>query len=770
MYILTHIHKVSISGFIFEPRLFVVFMKKINFLFAIFIYSLSLSSQISNIQFSHTLDRCTNNIGTFLEHNGKLYVDAVGAVEEYIIDDDGNLVLNSYIEKYLYNADYAKIQGDSLYVLDQIVDIENQILIIDISGNEMNLQERIILPILPGDYRWIEDLSVNEDYLFYRLHYEPNNIVLDRFTFEYVTEIPTGSWSAVKDTILYLEMVNGNQSALSINDISDIYNPEEIAFLPTGEYEGNFNYVFIDSLLFITRNTEILIIDISDITDPSIISEIEDIPQTPDINAFTNLVRYEDFIIFVNDVATIWVYDISDLENPQFLNICDEYNSGTTTFVPLTIFNNFLYYGNTSQEITKFDAFSLPDIELLGQYGKNGYFCFSYYCNPYFLYQDKGKILYFNTLEINPVPQLISETEGYYSNFCNNDSLLFVLEKNNSGENCLNIYYYDNNDFFFVNQVQLSNGTFYDIYYQGDYLYISTRYSNTLRIYSINDPYSIELIDILYFSEHPLFLRSEYQMQDYMFVKIGFEYPEIIVLETSPPFDEIGIIDLQAFPGETKGFYLLSENRVLLLSDMFNIEPTIWLCNYIFSDELEIIDQAVIMNQGPLIISDDIIISTLHFGGKADFYLWQNDSIESIYYYDFEIGVRNINLIPEISKLYVDGVFYLKEYTYETTFIEENVILKPSFSLYNYPNPFNPETIISFFTAEDAKDAEISIYNIKGQKVKTFPNLQINKSSNQQIIWNGTDENNKPVSSGIYLYKLQVNDKIMATRKCILLK
>ena len=769
MYILTHIHKVSISGFIFEPRFFIIIMKKIILLFAIFILSFSLFSQISNIQFSHTLDRCTNNIGTFLEHNGRLYVDVVGAVEEYIIDDNGNLILNSYIEKYLYNADYAKIQGDSLYVLDQIVDIENQILIIDISGNEMNLQEKIILPILPGEYRWIEDLSVNEDYLFYRLHYETNNIVLDRFTFEYVTEIPTGIWSAVNDTILYLEMVNGNQSALSINDISDIYNPEEIAFLPTGEYEGNVNYVFIDSLLFITRNTEILIIDISDITNPSIISEIEDIPQTPDINAFTNLVRYEDFIIFVNDDATIWVYDISDLENPQFLNICHEYES-STYLVPLKIFNNFLYYGNTSQEITKFDALSLPDIELLDQYGKCGIIINSHFCNPYFIYQFKyQQIWYLNTLEYNPEPQLLSETEGYYDQFCNNDSLLFVLEKNdNSDENFLNIMYYDNDDLYLVNQIQLGNETYWDIYWQGNYLYISTRYSNTLRIYSINDPYSIELIDILYFNEQPYFLRSEYVMQDYLFLKMGQEYPEIKAIEASPPFNEVANIDLQAFPGETKEFYLLSENRVLILSDMFNMEPTIWLCNYIFPDELEIIDQAVIINQGPLIISNDIIISTLHFGGKADFYSWQNDSIESIYYFDFEIGVRNINLIPEISKLYVDGLFYLKEYTYESSFIEENVIQKPSFSLYNYPNPFNPETIISF-SIPNQSNVELTVFNFKGQKVKQLVSDQLS-AGQHNVVWNGRDEKNLSVSSGIYLYKLKVNDETLATRKCILLK
>jgi hypothetical protein len=90
----------------------------------------------------------------------------------------------------------------------------------------------------------------------------------------------------------------------------------------------------------------------------------------------------------------------------------------------------------------------------------------------------------------------------------------------------------------------------------------------------------------------------------------------------------------------------------------------------------------------------------------------------------------------------------------------------------NYPNPFNPETTISFsLTTENTeKNTEIIIYNIKGQKVKTFSNLQINKSPNQQITWDGTDENNQPVSSGIYFYKLNVNRKTVESRKMILMK
>ncbi len=38
------------------------------------------------------------------------------------------------------------------------------------------------------------------------------------------------------------------------------------------------------------------------------------------------------------------------------------------------------------------------------------------------------------------------------------------------------------------------------------------------------------------------------------------------------------------------------------------------------------------------------------------------------------------------------------------------------------------------------------------------------------IIWNGEDDNNKLVSSGVYLYKLNVNGKTEAVKKCLLLK
>jgi len=86
----------------------------------------------------------------------------------------------------------------------------------------------------------------------------------------------------------------------------------------------------------------------------------------------------------------------------------------------------------------------------------------------------------------------------------------------------------------------------------------------------------------------------------------------------------------------------------------------------------------------------------------------------------------------------------------------------------NYPNPFNPTTTISFSIIEDS-NIELSIYNIKGQKVKQLVSDQLS-AGQHSVVWDGDDESGKLVSSGVYLYKLNVNGKTEAVKKCLLLK
>ncbi|MCD4817803.1 MAG: T9SS type A sorting domain-containing protein [Candidatus Cloacimonetes bacterium] len=90
-------------------------------------------------------------------------------------------------------------------------------------------------------------------------------------------------------------------------------------------------------------------------------------------------------------------------------------------------------------------------------------------------------------------------------------------------------------------------------------------------------------------------------------------------------------------------------------------------------------------------------------------------------------------------------------------------------NLINYPNPFNPSTTICFTLMKDTSNSELSIYNIKGQKVKTLIKGKL-KQGNHTFIWEGKNENNVSITSGIYLYQFKVDGKPVTIKKCLLLK
>lgn len=89
----------------------------------------------------------------------------------------------------------------------------------------------------------------------------------------------------------------------------------------------------------------------------------------------------------------------------------------------------------------------------------------------------------------------------------------------------------------------------------------------------------------------------------------------------------------------------------------------------------------------------------------------------------------------------------------------------------NYPNPFNPLTTIRFNLNRELNDPdklEVTIYNVKGQKVKTLP-ISPSQSRTGFVVWDGTDNSNQPVSSGVYFYQLK-SGKFEKTKKCMLMK
>lgn len=85
-----------------------------------------------------------------------------------------------------------------------------------------------------------------------------------------------------------------------------------------------------------------------------------------------------------------------------------------------------------------------------------------------------------------------------------------------------------------------------------------------------------------------------------------------------------------------------------------------------------------------------------------------------------------------------------------------------------YPNPFNPETTISLYLQEN-EVINISIFNIRGELIKKLVDNERKDSGIHRFKWNGRDENNNPVSSGTYYFKV-FTGKYSSTKKMILLK
>ena len=90
------------------------------------------------------------------------------------------------------------------------------------------------------------------------------------------------------------------------------------------------------------------------------------------------------------------------------------------------------------------------------------------------------------------------------------------------------------------------------------------------------------------------------------------------------------------------------------------------------------------------------------------------------------------------------------------------------FALYdNFPNPFNPETIIRYNLPENIF-VNITIYDLLGKKVKTLVN-QAHVAGPQSIVWNANDDYGERVGAGMYLYQIQAGEYI-STKKMVLLK
>jgi hypothetical protein len=101
---------------------------------------------------------------------------------------------------------------------------------------------------------------------------------------------------------------------------------------------------------------------------------------------------------------------------------------------------------------------------------------------------------------------------------------------------------------------------------------------------------------------------------------------------------------------------------------------------------------------------------------------------------------------------------------------EKQIIPQSQILLDNYPNPFNPYTIIAFSVPHDLTNSfvELKIYDINGRLINTLVSENL-PAGNYLTKWEGDNTNGSKVSSGIYIYSIRVGDRAV-NKKMTLLK
>ena len=80
----------------------------------------------------------------------------------------------------------------------------------------------------------------------------------------------------------------------------------------------------------------------------------------------------------------------------------------------------------------------------------------------------------------------------------------------------------------------------------------------------------------------------------------------------------------------------------------------------------------------------------------------------------------------------------------------------------NYPNPFNPSTTIEFNLTKPGF-AKLSVYNITGQKICDLATGNMN-AGKHSYVWNGRDSKGMPLSSGIFVTRLETENNVISNR------
>ncbi len=701
-----------------------------------------------------------------------LYALTSHGLEIYEIIDNGSLERLSILpitfprrfelkENFIYLTSALSYMYDlflpTLYQID-VTDKENPFICNEIEFDEPAIT--YLIPVIFGNYLILGNFHM-EDRIYLLPELEFVATILDTLI-------------ALHKITDYIGIDHVSISLMNIYDVSNLTNMQLIGTIDMSPIHGGFVTRYFemlnDTILIAGGQTAVSFWDITDNANWEYISHYE----TEDSMIYGKNFTIMDSHLILSLFYGLELIDISDIYNPQFEDHIVSYS-----YVKASVsYNENLYVATRYDGIQRYQVAN-GEFDFIENIFDYPYFYSGYiYLNHLFIQTYRYGLLLFDISNPNePIEIQTILSNPDYKVLQGYENKLIIKDWSNCSYKIFDIS--DPLDPILTNTIFIGDWMQISLSYlrfdaaEPNVVYFFTKHPNTIiRKYDISEPGNTVLLfeyteldgDSFFVKNGFGYLLDDINNYQNLYIIAGLYENEPFLINTIEHFS-----DYQYSPYiKTCGYYLclnyISEYKETKFYTLNNpLEP-----EYAFELEVPSSSGWSVLYNDFLFTNTNVSSYIYDISGNPSGILQPIDYIHGLtYIYSmgfYETSETKYLFTIEESDV---GVF---EFSYNVSVFEE-ILNTDTITLSNFPNPFNPSTTISFnLTAENAEHAEISIYNIKGQKLKTFPNLQINKSSNQQIIWDGKDDNNQPVSSGVYLYKLKVNGKTLASRKCILLK
>ena len=627
-----------------------------------------------------------------------------------------------------------------------------------------------------GDYLGYHKLEeINNSWFFTQL------IFMDPITFEEITSYMIHTFTDQLKENYFMQQRDLNGYIFDVYDYSDIYNIQLISSIdfescPTSFIKG---YAIDDSTFVLLGYESISFYDISDIYNIDYLSTYY---RYNNCFPFGDCIRIDDFLLIPSEIFGIEVVDITDLQNPVLHDFWEYPIEELTQVNPYFIIagaliydNNHLYIGSFYNGILLMN-FNDGTIEYIDHFINNriNLSFHEVYNNQLFTTGHSGGLYVYNIEEvISPTLNMIVFEDLFVIDFKVINNYIYLTTYSNP----------DENTYFKVFDISdLSNPILqFDILLNGissfrinenepDYIYISSSANidfYEISKYDISNPENIEQVLLFEFTETsrpPSFFYEGYLyiqkdndngMKD-LLIYDGFEEenPElvnqIINFTSSPTIFKINDYLNVSQHSNTEGDLFYS------LDDPINPELT-------FTTQISSKWRGCKLKDNVLFSPSGFTVYLYDLEGNP------SGELEPFDYFNLNSRYYNMNFYSQVDEDYFfcEQLECISTYNYSIETSAEDELLIPELTLSNYPNPFNPETKIVFNLSEEG-NVKLEIYNIKGQKVKTLLDCYMSPGRSE-MIWNGKDDNEKGVSSGVYFYKLQTPEKCF-TKKCMLLK